>query len=67
MSTTVSESPGIVVAEAYVPAAATPPTAVLCANDHIAIHFQPQIALATGRVVGVEALARWEGAASGGG
>jgi EAL domain-containing protein (putative c-di-GMP-specific phosphodiesterase class I) len=34
------------------------------AKDRIAIHFQPQIDLATRRVVGVEALARWEGVAS---
>jgi EAL domain-containing protein (putative c-di-GMP-specific phosphodiesterase class I) len=31
------------------------------ANDRIAIHFQPQIEPATGRIVAVEALARWEG------
>ena len=30
------------------------------ANDRIAIHFQPQIEPATGRIVGVEALARWD-------
>ncbi len=33
-------------------------------NDRIGISFQPQIALATGQVVGAEALARWSGAAS---
>jgi len=31
------------------------------ADDRIEIHFQPQIEPATGRVGGVEALARWEG------
>ena len=30
------------------------------AHDHIAIHFQPQIEPATGRIVAVEALARWD-------
>ena len=30
------------------------------ANDNIDIHFQPQIEPATGRIVAVEALARWE-------
>ena len=34
------------------------------ANDRVAIHFQPQIELATGRIAAVEALARWEGVAS---
>jgi EAL domain-containing protein (putative c-di-GMP-specific phosphodiesterase class I) len=34
------------------------------ADDCIAIHFQPQIEPATGRIVAVEALARWEGAES---
>lgn len=32
------------------------------ARNRIHVHFQPQIELATGHVVGVEALARWEGA-----
>ena len=32
------------------------------ASDCIAIRFQPQIEPATGRIAGVEALARWEGA-----
>jgi EAL domain-containing protein (putative c-di-GMP-specific phosphodiesterase class I) len=31
------------------------------AQDRIAIHFQPQIEPATGRIVAVEALARWDG------
>jgi len=31
------------------------------ANDRIAIHFQPQIEPTTGRIAGVEALARWDG------
>lgn len=31
------------------------------AHDRIAIHFQPLIEPATGRIVSVEALARWEG------
>ena len=31
------------------------------AGDRIEIHFQPQIELASGRVIGVEALARWSG------
>ena len=34
------------------------------ARDQVAIHFQPQIEPATGRITGVEALARWDGAAS---
>jgi EAL domain-containing protein (putative c-di-GMP-specific phosphodiesterase class I) len=34
------------------------------AHDRIAIHFQPLIEPATGRVVSVEALARWQGADS---
>jgi len=34
------------------------------ARDKIAVHFQPQIEPATGHVSGVEALARWDGAAS---
>ena len=33
------------------------------ARDRVDLHFQPQIEVATGRVVGVEALARWDGAA----
>lgn len=36
------------------------------AEDRIAIHFQPQIEPATGRVLGVEALARWDGEDSAG-
>lgn len=32
------------------------------ARDRVDLHFQPQIEVATGRIVGVEALARWEGA-----
>ena len=31
------------------------------ADDRVAIHFQPQIEPASGRVVSVEALARWDG------
>ena len=31
------------------------------AGDFIAVHFQPQIEPATGRIVAVEALARWDG------
>ncbi len=34
------------------------------AEDAIAIHFQPQIEPLTGRIAGVEALARWDGAQS---
>jgi EAL domain-containing protein (putative c-di-GMP-specific phosphodiesterase class I) len=34
------------------------------ARREIAIHFQPQIEPATGRIVGAEALARWDGAAT---
>ena len=34
------------------------------AADRIAVHFQPQIEPATGRIVAVEALARWDGEAS---
>src|SRR3954471_14066199 len=34
------------------------------AEDRIAIHFQPQIEPATGRILAVEALARWDGEAS---
>jgi EAL domain-containing protein (putative c-di-GMP-specific phosphodiesterase class I) len=50
------------------------PTPARPARDHalaraisgrkIMVHFQPQIAVATGEVVGVEALARWDGATS---
>ena len=31
-------------------------------RDRIELHFQPQIEPASGRVIGVEALARWNGA-----
>lgn len=34
------------------------------AADEVDLHFQPQIDVSTGRVIGVEALARWGGAAS---
>ena len=34
------------------------------AKGRIQVHFQPQIDVATGEVVGVEALARWDGAKS---
>ena len=34
------------------------------AADEVGLHFQPQIDVATGRVVGAEALARWDGAES---
>lgn len=33
------------------------------ADDAVVLHFQPQIAVSSGKVVGVEALARWDGAA----
>ena len=34
------------------------------AEDRIAVHFQPQIEPATGRIAAVEALARWDGEAT---
>ena len=37
--------------------------AAAIADDAVALHFQPQIEVSTGRVVGVEALSRWDGAA----
>src|SRR5687768_6148029 len=36
------------------------------ADDRIAVHFQPQIGPATGRVLAAEALARWDGEVSAG-
>ena len=36
------------------------------ADDRIAVHFQPQIEPATGRVLGAEALTRWDGEVSAG-
>ena len=33
------------------------------ADDAVVLHFQPQIAVSSGKVLGVEALARWDGAA----
>ena len=38
--------------------------AAAIAGDLIAVHFQPQIDVVTGRIVGVEALARWNGCPS---
>ena len=35
------------------------------AQDEVALLFQPQVAIATGKIVGVEALARWEHSAFG--
>lgn len=43
---------------------ADPGLAAAIAADAVDLHFQPQIEVSTGRVVGVEALARWEGAVS---
>ena len=37
--------------------------ATAIADDAVVLHFQPQIAVSSGKVVGVEALARWDGAA----
>jgi diguanylate cyclase (GGDEF)-like protein len=34
-------------------------------KHHLQVHFQPQVSLATGRVLGAEALARWNDPASG--
>ena len=37
--------------------------ATAIADDAVILHFQPQIEVSSGRVLGVEALARWDGAA----
>jgi EAL domain-containing protein (putative c-di-GMP-specific phosphodiesterase class I) len=37
--------------------------ATAIAEDAVILHFQPQIEVSSGRVLGVEALARWDGAA----
>ncbi len=34
-------------------------------NDELVLHYQPKVAIATGRVIGVEALARWNHPACG--